>query len=54
MPDETVIINEAHRVARHLNPEAIPIFAALLIANAIKEAAQSLAKTRADKTPRKQ
>jgi hypothetical protein len=53
MTDETIIINEAHRVARHLNPEAIPIFAALLISNAIKEATQSIIQTRADKTPRK-
>jgi hypothetical protein len=53
MPDENQLINEAHRVARHLNPDAIPIFAALLIADAIKEAVASTLQTLADKTPDK-
>jgi hypothetical protein len=47
------LINEAHPVVRHLNPDAIPIFAALLIAGAFKEAAASILQTLTYKTPDK-
>jgi hypothetical protein len=44
MPDETGLIHKAHQLVEHIEPDAKPLLAALLIAEAIRTAGNQIAK----------
>jgi flavorubredoxin len=49
MADETELINKAHLLVEHIEPDAKPLLAALLIAEAIRIAGNKIAKAINDK-----
>jgi hypothetical protein len=49
MADGTELINKAHQLVEHIDPDAKPLLAALLIADAIRIAGNKIAKAISDK-----
>jgi hypothetical protein len=49
MADGTDLINRAHQLVEHIDPDAKPLLAALLIADAIRFAGNKIAKAISDK-----